>query len=133
MRSLLLAGLLVAPAVQAQVVHCPAFYPATETMLAEVPPQRKGQGFIAQQPLTGAGLTVGEINGGGDIQGARKAAKGGYEIRFGSWKGPKWMVCTYGDHVTTWWERLDTNEADCRLKVVTKNANGSMSATLTCK
>lgn len=133
MRNLLFAGLLVAPAVHAQVVDCPTFYPLTETMLAEVPPQRKGQGFIAQQPLTGAGLTVGEINGGGDIQGARKAVKGGHETHFGAWAGPKWMVCTYGDHVTTWWERLDDKEADCRLKVVKKNSQGVMSATLTCK
>lgn len=133
MRKLVLACFLLTPAVHAQVIVCPTFYPSTETLFSEVPPQRKGQGMIAQQPLTGAGLTVGAFNGGGDIQGGRKEMAGGYEIHFGAWAGSKWMVCNYGEHVATWWERLDDKLADCRLKVVKKNSQGVMSATLTCK
>lgn len=133
MRKILLACLLPAAAVQAQVVECPKYYPWKDTVLSEVPSQHKGKGMVAQQPLTGAGLNVGEFNGGGDIQGLRKDFKGGYEVHFGMWPGPKWLVCTYGpNNATSWWEQLGNKEADCKLRVVKKNAQGVMDATLTC-
>ena len=46
--------------------------------------------------------------------------------------GPKWFVCVYGTSVS-WWEPLDEKELACKLKVVKKNSQGIMEATLTCK
>jgi hypothetical protein len=132
MKTLLLC--LLPAAVHAQVVECPKYYPSTDTAFSEVPAQHKGKGVVTRQPLTGAGLNVGEFNGGGDIEGLRKDVKGGYEIDFGKWPGPKWFVCTYGKgYATSWWEQLDNKEGNCKLKVVSKNAQGMMDATLTCK
>lgn len=134
MKTLLSAGLIFAASAHAQVVECPKFYPVTDTILPEASPQPKGKGLVTQQRLSGAGLTVGEFNGGGDIQGLRKDFKGGYEVHFGIWAGPKWLVCDYGaDQATSWWERLEDAEAACRLKVVKKNAKGLIEATITCK
>jgi hypothetical protein len=94
----------------------------------------QGKGRRRQQPLTGAGLNVGEFNGGGDIQGRRQDIKGGYEVHFGSWSGPKWLVCTYGPgNAVSWWEELNSNEADCKLTVLKKKSNGPIDAALACK
>jgi hypothetical protein len=134
MKMILSASLVLGACAHAQVVECPHQYPAIDTVLPEAPPQNKGRGLVAPQRLSGAGLNVGEFGGGGDIQGLRKDFKGGYEVRFGIWPGPKWLVCDYGtDQAISWWLRLDEGETDCMLRVVKKNANGKMEATITCK
>jgi hypothetical protein len=87
MKACLLILLAVAPAVRAQVVECPKFYPWQDTVLAEVPYGHKGKGMVTKERLTGAGLTVGEFNGGGDMQGLRKNVKGGHEVDYGTIDG----------------------------------------------
>jgi hypothetical protein len=133
MKACLLILLAVAPAVRAQVVECPKFYPWQDTVLAEVPYGHKGKGMVTKERLTGAGLTVGEFNGGGDMQGLRKNVKGGHEVDYGTIDGPKWLVCAYGPGNVTWWEQLDSKKAACRLQVRERNTKGMMDATLTCK
>ena len=135
MKKLLFAAISLVSYAHAQVIDCPTFYPLNDTMLTDIPPQHKGKGMVSQQQLSGAGFTIGEFNGGGDLQGLRKEVKGGYEIDFGM-PGPglKWFVCFYGKNGSTkWWEQLDSKEASCKLKVVNKNSKGLMTATLTCE
>jgi hypothetical protein len=135
MKVVMLSALIFSSSVGAQVSECPAFYPAKDTELADVPLHHQGKGMVARQRLRGAGLTIGEFNGGGDLQGLRKDAGDGYEVDFGMpAAGMKWLVCFYGENgSTTWWERLDSREASCKLKVVKKNAQGMTTATLTCE
>lgn len=134
MKAFILTCLIPGAAAYAQVVECPKSYPWKDTVLAETPSQHKGKGIVGQQLLTGAGLNVGEFNGGGDIQGRRQDIKGGYEVHFGSWSGPKWLVCTYGPgNAVSWWEELSSKETDCKLTVLKKKSNGPVDATLACK
>ena len=134
MKSYLLASVICVSAAQAQVVECPKFYPQADTVFSEVPPHHTGTGMVMRQPLSGALLNVGEFNGGGDIEGLRKDAKNGYEVKFGIWDGRKWLVCFYGpNNSVRWWEPLNEGEVECTLKVVKKNAQGAMDAVLTCK
>jgi hypothetical protein len=134
MKTFILICLMPGAIAHAQTVECPKFYPSKDTVLADAPSQHKGKGVVAQQPLTGAGLNVGEFNGGGDIQGRRQDIKGGYEVHFGSWSGPKWLVCTYGSgNAVSWWEELNSKETDCKLTVLKKKSNGQIDAALACK
>lgn len=127
------ALMILAPAAQAQVLECPKFYPWQDTVLTEVPYNHTGKGLVPKGRLAGAGLTIGEFNGGGDIQGDRKQVKGGWEVDFGVLRGRKWFVCHYEPGNTSWWEQLDDKETACKLKIVTKNSEGMMDATLRCK
>jgi hypothetical protein len=135
MKKLFIPLLFLTTSAQAQVIECPKFYPLMDTALAEVPNQHMGRGMVSQQPLSGAGLTLGEFNGGGDLHGSRRNLKGGYEIDFGlTPTGVKWFVCSYGiNGSTSWWEELKPEEAHCKLKVVNKNSQGVMDASLSCR
>lgn len=116
MRALVLAA-LVAPAVQAQVVECPKFYPWQDTPLAEVPYQHRGQGFVAKSVLRGASMYTGEINGKEELVGDPRKMKGGREVAYGFEPGEsKWLVCSYGDGSVTWWERMDPKATSCLVR-----------------
>lgn len=116
MRALVLAA-LVAPAVQAQVVECPKFYPWQDTPLAEVPYRHRGQGFVARSVLRGAGMYTGEINGKAELVGDPRTMKGGREVAYGFQPGEnKWLVCSYGDGSVTWWEQMDPKATSCLVR-----------------
>lgn len=135
MRVGLFLCLIFGPAAHAQVIECPKFYPWQDTVLSEVPEGHKGKGLVLKGRLAGAGMSEGEFNGGAIsvIHGLRKDTKGGWEVDFPGFRGPKWFVCYYEPGNISWWEQLDNKEADCKLKVVKKNSEGMMDATLTCK
>jgi hypothetical protein len=122
MKAITLSVFFLSSTVGAQVIECPQFYPSKDIELADVPRHHNGKGMVARQRLSGAGLTIGEFNGGGDLQGLRKEISGGYEVDFGMpGVGLKWFVCVYGQTGgTTWWEQLDSKEASCKLKIVKK-------------
>lgn len=131
MRALLLA-LLVAPAVQAQVIECPKFYPWQDTKLAEVPHQHKGAGFVSKAKLSGAGMYTGELNGQGELMGDGKKVKGGWDVEYGFGLEPKWLVCSYGSSgEIRWWEQIDPKATRCTL-TMREGGRAPMDAKLTC-
>lgn len=133
MNKLILAFLMLPAAIQAQVVECPKFYPWQDTPLSEVPYQHKGKGIVKKRELTGASGFDGELNGAAELQGIRKNVKGGYDVELPG--ATKWLVCWYGERGDiSWWEQLDSSKTTrCVLRVRSKNSEGMMDATMTCK
>lgn len=124
MRRILLALLLPLPAMGAQVIECPKFYPWQDTRLAEVPYQHRGKGFVAKARLTGAGMYIGELNGRGELQGDGRKVKAGWEIQHRFTQGElKWLVCSYGGGTITWWEQLAPQITACKLQIQDGGAN----------
>jgi uncharacterized protein YfiM (DUF2279 family) len=124
---------LLSPAVHAQVIECPKFYPWQDTKLAEVPYQHKGQGFVAKAKLAGAGMYTGEINGRGELMGDSSKVKGGWDVQHSFAAGEtKWLVCSYGRGDITWWEHIDARATRCTLKL-RQGGRDPISATLTCQ
>lgn len=132
MRALLFACLL-APAVHAQVIECPKFYPWQDTPLAEVPYQHKGKGIVAKAKLSGAAMYTGEMGGQGELQGDGRKVKDGWDVDYGFGPEPKWLVCTYGKSGdVTWWEQIDSKVTRCSLKV-REGGRDPMNVKLACK
>jgi len=123
--------LILSPAVQAQVIECPKFYPWQDTPLAEVPLKHKGKGVVEKTRLDDATVTAGMVNGGSDLHGSIKKVKGGRIVEYRMPDGQKWFVCYYGGDIA-WWEELDSKVSLCKLEVK-KNSEGMMDATLICK
>lgn len=75
MKKLLLACLISAPAIQAQVIECPKFYPWQDTPLSEVPYGHKGMGMVAKGRLTGGSMYRGDPKDRSDVMGEYKKVK----------------------------------------------------------
>lgn len=133
MRTFLLACLLVAPVVQAQVSECPKFYPSKDTLLTEVPYKHIGKGVVVKAELSGAGVYSGDFNGNMQIAPADvKKVKGGTDSYF---MPANWLVCDYGGGIS-WWEELKLNQDKtqaCVLQVRNKVGRDPMDIKLICK
>lgn len=131
----LLASLVVASSAQAQVIECPKVYPSQDTVLSEVPYQHKGKGLVHKAKLSGAAMSEGEFNGDAMsiMHGLSKETKGGWEEEFPKFRAPKWLICYYEPGNISWWEEVGSEPVACKLKVTTRNAEGTMDAVLTCK
>jgi hypothetical protein len=134
MRRALLLWATLAPAVHAQVIECPSFYPSTDTALAEVPHQHKGRGFVAKSPLRNALMYAGEINGHQALVGEPHKVKGGRDLHHGFEPGEsKWLVCFYSeDREIAWWEQLDPKVTNCVVQI-REGGQGPMSVKATCR
>jgi hypothetical protein len=127
----MLACAFLGPTVSAQTVECPKFYPSADTYINETPYQHNGKGLVKKSALKDASAFIGEINGGGEIQGGIKEVKNGYDVELPL--DIKWFVCIYENNVQ-WWEELKLNPkiTSCTM-YVRKNKKYSADAKLVCK
>jgi len=130
MRTILLACLIVCPAVEAQVLECAKFYTGNDDQA----PALRSRKVADKARLVSAGVTVDDPNGGGDLHGDIQDVKGGWIAEYSVPSGPKFFVCTYGDRYNLRsWKQLDEKVSYCKLVVKDKNSKGMMEATITCK
>jgi hypothetical protein len=131
MKSIIFVCLLLGSSVKAQTTECPKFYPSEDTRLTETPYNHSGKGVVKRAELTDASTFVGEINGGGEIQGGRKDIKGGYDVELPV--NLRWFVCEYGNSVQ-WWEELKLNpkNTSCTMQI-RKQKGYPLEAKLVCK
>lgn len=143
MKSLLLAALVLTPAAQAEMIECPAQYPAKETTLAG------STGRVQPARLSFAYMHIGKLHSEQLLQGPEgKKVKGGWDTAYDFMPNDsKWLVCTYGgtewsglDSISPgpvqWWGKVKPQTASCLLKVRETKLRGSLSnwsATAVCK
>jgi hypothetical protein len=135
MRRLLFACLLLAPAAQAQVYECPKFYPAQDTVLAEVPYGHTGKGVVAKRALAGAAVMIDGFNMPGELHGGeRRKVEGGVDVAYPA--SITWFVCYYGQgSAVAWWEQIKLDKHKARECVMQSRAGGRdpMDIKLVCK
>ncbi|WP_136419537.1 STY0301 family protein [Herbaspirillum sp. ST 5-3] len=131
MKAIVLSCIFLASSLSAQTIECPKFYPSEDTHLTETPYNHSGKGIVRRAELKDASAFIGEINGGGELQGARKDVKGGYDVELPL--NARWFVCEYGNDVQ-WWEELKLNPkiTSCTMQV-RQSKKLPMDAKLVCK
>jgi hypothetical protein len=113
--------LLLCSTAYGQVLECPKFYPSN------------GKENVPRARLISAGVTAGNVDGGGDLQGDIREFKGGRTVDFALPTGQKHFVCVYGKRYEYKWStKLDENASQCKL-VVKDKAQGDVTAKLTCR
>lgn len=106
MRTLLIAGLVVAFGANAQVVNveCPKSYPPKDSALAVAPLGHKGKGLVQTSELVSYQIFGGEFGGQAElVSGRPKKVKEGTDIV--DFSTPAWLVCNYRAG-TSWWEQV---------------------------
>lgn len=113
--------LLLCSTAHGKVLECPDLYPSN------------GKDNVSHARLISAGVTAGDVDGGGDLQGDIREFKGGRTVDFALPTGQKHFVCVYGKRYEYKWStKLDENFSQCQL-VVKNNARGIVTAKLTCR
>lgn len=115
------ALLLLCSTAYGQALECPKRYPSNEKENA------------SQAHLISAGVTAGDVDGGGDLQGDIREFKDGRTVDFVLPTGQKHFVCVYGKRYEYKWStKLDDNFSQCKL-VVKDKVRENVTATLTCR
>lgn len=113
--------LLLCSTAYGQVLECPKLYPSN------------GKEGALHARLISAGVTAGDVDGGGDLQGDIREFKGGRTVDFALPAGQKHFVCVYGKRYEHKWStKLDENFSQCQL-VVKDKVRGNATAKLTCR
>lgn len=142
MKSFLLAALVLTFPAYAEVIECPARFPAKDINL------EGGSGRVQPARLSFAYMHIGKLHGEQLLQGPEgKKVKGGWDTAYDF--GPndsKWLVCLYGGTewsglrqispgTIQWWGKVKPRTTSCLLKVRETKFRGSLSdwtATATC-
>lgn len=115
------ALLLFCSTAYGEALECPKLYPSN------------GKENVPEARLISAGVTAGDVDGGGDLQGDIREFKGGRTVDFALPTGQKHFVCVYGKRYEHKWSiKLDDNFSQCRL-VVKDKVRENVTAKLTCR
>jgi hypothetical protein len=113
--------LLLCSTAYGQALECPKVYPS------------KGKEDAPQARLISAGVTAGDVDDGGDLQGDIREFKGGRTVEFALPSGQKHFVCVYGKHYEHKWStKLDENFSQCKL-IIKGKVRKNVTAKLTCR
>jgi hypothetical protein len=134
MKSPLLTLLFIASITRAEVIECPARYPASDLNLAG------GAGRVQPARLSFAYMHIGELHSEQLLQGPeRRKVKGGWDTDYDfPADETKWLVCSYGGTewsglerispgTVQWWGKVAPQSTVCRLQVREKKMKGSLS------
>lgn len=123
MKTILLAVVLQSSVAHAQVIECPARFPAKEVTLPASPSDPGAAARVTTARLSGAYFIEGQIYGPRVFIPETETVPGGLDIKFGFLPNqPRWLVCKYGG--TRWgsgeierWTRIPGRMNNCDMKV----------------
>lgn len=134
MKSLLLVALVLTSTARAEVVECPARYPAKDVTLAG------SSGRVQPARLSFAYVHIGALHSEQLLQGPEgKKVKGGWDTAYDFTPDEsKWLVCTYGgtewsglDRISPgtiqWWGTIAPQATSCLLKIRETKFRSSLS------